>query len=316
MGTLPEWLIVVISAVLPGFGEPLVIEYNGYAEGDYVYVAPAAVGRITVIQAQEGQNVVAGETLFQSDDSHQAATLHTAQAQVAVALANLENLATGGREEEIDVILASLDQARADQHLARTTLERSQRLLVGGSVSQARVDADSASLQSADARVAQLQAQLSVAELPARSAQRIAAEATLEAARAQLDDARSALEDRTVEAPIGGRVDKVYYERGEVAVAGAPVVSILPPESLRALFFIPESDRAKIELGEVFDVSCSGCASDVAARLTRIAATPQFTPPIIYSRDERSRLVFRAEALLENPGDLLPGQPLTLRPRD
>jgi HlyD family secretion protein len=316
MATLPDWLIIVISAVFPSFGEPLVIEYNGYAEGDYVYVAPAAVGRIVVIHAEEGENVMAGETLFKSDDIHQTAAMHAAQAQVAVAQANLENLATGGREEEIDVILASLDQAKVDQHLAQTTLERSQRLLVSGSVSQARVDIDSASLQSADAKVAQLEAQLLVAELPARNAQRIAAEATLEAAQAQLDDARSALADRTVEAPISGRVDMVFYERGEVAVAGAPVVSILPPESLRALFFIPESDRAKVRLGEMFDVSCSGCAADVTARLTRLAATPQYTPPIIYSREERSRLVFRAEAQLENAGGLLPGQPLTLRPRD
>jgi HlyD family secretion protein len=316
MSTLPQWVVTIISAVFPGFGGPSVIEYNGYAEGDYVYVAPAAVGRIVIILAQEGGTVVAGETLFQSDDTHQTAALRAAQAQVAVAGANLENLATGSREAEIDVISASLDQAKADQHLAQTTLERSQRLLVSGSVSQARVDADIASLQSADAKVAQLQAQMLVAELPARNAQRIAAEATLEAAQAQLDDAQSALEDRTVEAPIGGRVDKVFYEQGEVAVAGAPVVSILPPESLRALFFIPESDRAKINLGEVFIVTCSGCAADVTAHLTRLAATPQYTPPIIYSREERSRLVFRAEALLENAGDLLPGQPLTLRPRD
>lgn len=315
MATLPQWVIAIISAVFPGFGAPAVTEYNGYAEGDYVYVAPSAVGRITAMLAQEGATVTEGETLFQSDDPHQIAALNAARAEVAVAQANLENLATGSREAEISVIAAALDQAKADQHLAQSTLERSQRLLVGGAVSRARVDADTAALQSADARVAQLEAQLRVAELPARTAQRIAAEATLEAARAHLDDARSALDDRTVEAPVGGRVDKVYYEQGEVAVAGAPVVSILPPGSLKALFFIPESDRAMVTLGEVFDVSCSGCPANITARLTRLAATPQYTPPIIYSRTERSRLVFRAEAHLENPGNLLPGQPLILRPR-
>ncbi|SMY10124.1 HlyD family secretion protein [Flavimaricola marinus] len=316
MSSLPDWLIAIIGVVFPGLGDPNIIEYNGYVEGDYVYVAPAAVGRIVSIQVAEGEAVSAGQNLFQSDDTHQSAMLRAAQAEVDVARANLENLATGGREAEINVVVASLDQAKADQHLAQATLERSQRLLAAGAVSQARVDGDLASLQSANARVAQLQAQLSVAELPARNAQRIAAEATLEAALARLDDARSALDDRTVEAPVGGRVDMVFYEQGEVALAGAPVVSILPSDSLKALFYIPEADRTQMSLGDIFDVSCSGCPTEVTARLTRLAATPQYTPPIIYSSEERSRLVFRAEAALDNAGGLLPGQPLSLRPRE
>ncbi|MDG1117958.1 MAG: HlyD family efflux transporter periplasmic adaptor subunit [Flavimaricola sp.] len=316
MSTLPQWVIAIVGSVFSGFGDPVVVEYNGYAEGDYVYVAPAATGRIVTIQAEEGTTVQAGQTLFQSDDTHQTAALRSARAQVAVAQANLENLETGSRAAEIDVIVASLDQAKSDQQLARSTLERSRQLLVSGSISQARVDADTAALQSADAKVAQLQAQLLVAELPARSSQRIAAEATLEAAQALYDDARSALEDRAVEAPVSGRIERVFYEEGEVAVAGAPVVSILPHDSLIALFFVPESDRASIALGAAFDVDCNGCPDDIVAHLTRIAATPQYTPPIIYSSEERARLVFRAEATIDNAGELLPGQPLTLRPQE
>ncbi|AML50486.1 HlyD family secretion protein [Falsihalocynthiibacter arcticus] len=316
MNSLPNWLIVIINAIFPSFGEPVVLEYNGYAEGDYVYIASAVAGRIVNMRAREGESISALETLFQIDDSHQTAALHAAQAQVAVAQANLENLATGSRDEEIAVIHASLDSAKVDQRLAQSTLERTQRLSKTGSVSQARVDTDTALLQGANARVAQFEAQLHVAELPARISQRIAAEATHDAALAQLEGARSALNDTTVTAPIGGRVDKVFYEQGEVALAGAPVVSILPPESLKALFFIPEGERASVSLGEIFDVACSGCPDEITAHLTRLAATPQYTPPIIYSREERSRLVFRAESILENAGDVLPGQPLTLRPRD
>ena len=314
MSNLPDWLVSIIVVFYPGFAGPMITEYNGYAEADYVYVAPAAAGRIVEINAEEGATIAAGAVLFRIDDTHQTTALRAAEAQVAVARATLDNLATGSRAAEIDVIRATLAQAEADQRLARLTLERSQNLLASGAVTQARIDGDTAALQGADARVAQLQAQLQVAELPARDAQRIGAEAALEAALAQADDARLALKDRTVFAPADGVVDEVFYAVGEVAGAGAPVVAILPENSLKALFYIPESDRAQLWLGQEFAVQCSGCPDGITARLLRIAPSPQYTPPIIYSRAERTRLVFRAEAEILNAAGLLPGQPLTLRP--
>lgn len=312
MSNLPDWLAAIITAIYPGFNAPALTAYNGYIEADYVYAAPAAAGRIDMIVVTQGTTLTAGDILFRIDDTHQITALRTAEAQVAVAQANLDNLASGSRAAEIDVIRATLDQARADQHLAQSTLERSQRLFTSGSVTRVKIDTDTAKLQSADAHVAQLEAQLKVAVLPARDAQRIAAAATLAATNAQLDDARLALADREVKAPIGGLVDKVFYEQGEIAAAGAPVVSILPVDSLKALFFIPEADRASIQIGQIFDVTCSGCGQDVSARITRLALSPQYTPPIIYSSEERARLVFQAEAALVNSAGLLPGQPLTL----
>lgn len=312
MSNLPDWLAMIISAIYPGFDAQAPTVYNGYIEADYVYVAPAAAGRIDVIVVSQGSTVTADDILFRIDDTHQITALGAAKAQVAVAQANLDNLASGSRDAEIDVIRATLDQARADQHLAQTTLERSQRLFTSGSVTRVKIDTDTAKLQSANAQVAQLEAKLKVAVLPARDAQRIAAAATLAATNAQLDDARLALEDREVKAPIGGLVDRVFYEQGEIAAAGAPVVSILPLDSLKALFFIPEKDRASIKIGQVFNVACSGCAENVSARIVRLNSTPQYTPPIIYSSEERARLVFQAEAALINSAGLLPGQPLSL----
>jgi HlyD family secretion protein len=311
MSDLSDWVL----ALFFGLGAADPTAYNGYAEAEYIYVAPSAAGRISAINAVEGAQVSAGDVLFRIDDSHQTAALRAAEAQVAVAQANLENLETGSRTAEVAVIRASLDQALADQQLAQSTLKRSQQLFDSGSISKVRVDVDAATLQSATARVAQLEAQLEVAELPAREAQRIAAAASHAAAVAQRDDASLALADRQVEAPTHGVIDKVYFNEGEVAGAGVPIVSILPPDTLSALFFVPEARRADMQPGDILDVTCSNCPPDLVARVTRIAATPQYTPPIIYSREERSRLVFRAEADLESAGSLLPGQPLTLFPR-
>ncbi len=310
---ITTWFTAILAAILPGFGENPTPVYNGYIEGEYVYAAPSATGRISNMAVQEGQEIVVGTFLFDMDANQQRAALRAANARVSQAEANLRNLETGSREQEIEVIRASLEEARAQQSLASSTLARTESLFAREIVTQARVDADRAALEQANAHVAQLEAQLSVAELPARDEQVIAAEATLAAAKAEADLAAARLDDMHVSAPVQGRIEKVYFETGEVAAAGSPVVSILPPGSLKVLFYLPEAERSSFRIGEHLRLTCDGCnTSEIEVTITRMATKPQYTPPIIYSRDERSRLVFRAEAALPKGTGLLPGQPVTL----
>lgn len=314
MSTLPDWLIAVIALVYPQIEAPPPHSYNGYIEGDYVYAAAASSGRITDISVTEGAAVTEGTVLFRLDATQQEAALRAAQAQVAQAQAVLDNLLTGSREAETEVIRAELARAETELDLAQSRLERTRQLFDRGSVAQARVDDDQAATDSAAARVAELRAQLAVAELPARAAQVVAAEAALDAARAEADRARSALDDQVVLSPHGGLIDRVFFDNGEVAGAGTPVVAILPPDGLTALFFIPQDDRSSYRPGDEMAVSCDGCQPGLTATITRLASTPQYTPPIIYSSQERARLVFRAEADLTTGSGLLPGQPITVRP--
>ncbi len=314
MNALKDFLFGLLALILPGFGAPTEPVYNGYVEADYVYVAPSGPGRIVSILATEGDKVTEGQLLLTLEDTAQIQALRAAEAGVAVAKANLDNLQTGSREAEIEVIRASLHKAYADQTLAQTTLDRSVALLERGLVPPAQVDTDRANLARAEAQIEQLQAQLRVAELPARDAQRLAAEGSLDMAKAQAAIAKSNLDDHTIEAPIAGVVDRIYFDAGEVAATGAPILSIFPPDRLKAIFFIPEPARAGTRIGDMLDVSCDGCDEGITARITYMASDPQYTPPIIYSREERARLVFRAEALLEHADGLLPGQPVTLRP--
>ena len=313
MSDLPSWLVAIIAVVFPGFGSAPEQFFNGYVEADYLYVAPSSPGRITRIEVIEGMAVTIDQQLVFLDDSTEAAALRAAQANVAVAQANLDNLLTGGREAEIKVIRASVANAEADQHLAQLTLDRSLQLLAKGLVPTAQVDTEQARVQSANAKVAQLQAQLAVAELPARNAQKLAAEATLQGAGAEVDRAKSALQDRTLSAPQVGLVDRIYFDVGEVAGAGTPVLSLYQPERLKAFFFVPEPERASFSVGDLLSVSCDGCPEGLTANVTRMAPSPQHTPPILYGRDERARLVFRAEARLQHLEGVLPGQPITLR---
>lgn len=304
-----SWLV----ALFPALGPDLPPTYAGYIEADYLYVSGTATRRLEQLEAQEGARIEKGQFLFEMENSREVAALHAAIAQRDVRAAELENLETGSREEEIAVIRASLEQARAEQSLARSNLARSQNLYDRGIVTTAKVDADRTALEGANARVAQLQAQLSVAELPAREAQIVAAKAALDAAEAQVDQARATLADLRVMAPASGLVDKVYYDPGEVVPAGSPVLSVLVPGELKVLFYIPEPERLSFAPGEVLALSCDGCKAGLTATITRLASDPQYTPPIIYSRDERTRLVYRAEARLDgNEAQLLPGQPVSM----
>ncbi len=315
MNDLPSWLTALVALVIPGFGDPPALVFNGYVEADYLYVAPSSPGRITAIDAREGQTVSAGQRLVTLEDTTQRAAFRAAEANVALASANLDNLKTGSREAEIEVIRASLANAEAEQHLAKTTRDRSLQLLERGLVPPAKVDSDQARLASANALVAELKAQLHVAELPARNAQLLAAKAALDGARAELDRAQSDLLERVITVPVAGTVDRLYFDVGEVAATGAPVLSLYQPDRLRVIFFVPEPLRASLALGADLPVSCDGCPDGLSASLSRLAPNPQYTPPILYSREERARLVFRAEAVIADAKGLLPGQPVTIGPK-
>ena len=308
-----SWLTALVAVLVPGFGAAPVPSWNGYVEADYVYVAAAAPGVLETVAVGAGEAVAAGDLRFVVKQDQQLGLLRAAAGRVLVAAANAQNLSTGSRSEEVDVIRASLGKAEADLVLARTTLGRSEKLAAEGLTPTARLDQDRAMLHSAEAQVAQLKAQLAVAELPARDPLQLAAEAGLAAARADADKARADLADRTVTAPLAAQVERVFYRPGEMAAAGVPVLSLLPAGALKVKFYVAEADRPGLALGSAMGVTCDGCAAGLVARLTWLAAEPQFTPPIIYSRDERTRLTFLAEATLEGGGGgVRPGQPVTV----
>ena len=313
MTDLPAWITALLSAVLPGADKAP--GWNGYVEADYHYAAPISPGRIIAIPVQEGQVVAAGDVLMRLDDRAQSAALAEARARVAQAAANLDNLRTGKREDEIAVIRADLDKARAAQRQQKVNFDRADQLLKRNVASLSQWQSEKAALDAADAAVAELEAQLRVAELPARGAEQTASEQALAAAKAAEEAARIALDERTVTAPISGIIDDIYFQEGEVAGTGAPAMAIYDPARMKAILFIPETDRASVTPGMELDLTCDGCPEGLTVAVTRLSAEPQYTPPIIYSRDERARLVFRAEALAEQPLALLPGQPITLLPR-
>jgi HlyD family secretion protein len=138
------------------------------------------------------------------------------------------------------------------------------------------------------------------------------AEAALRSAQARLNSAKVRLERRNIKSPAGGVVQEVYFRVGEQVQPGRPIVALLPPGNVRVRFFVPQAVLPKVQIGDRLVVSCDGCAGDLVARVNFISTQAEFTPPVIYSQEERSRLVFRVEAMPEHPEKLRVGQPVSV----
>lgn len=138
------------------------------------------------------------------------------------------------------------------------------------------------------------------------------AQSALRTAEARLNSARTRLDRRSLASPATGTVQEVYYRVGEMVQPGRPIVSLLPPGNVKVRFFVPQAMLPGIHIADRVTVHCDGCKAGLAARVSFISAQAEFTPPIIYSQEERARLVFRIEALPEHPDDLRVGQPASI----
>jgi HlyD family secretion protein len=138
------------------------------------------------------------------------------------------------------------------------------------------------------------------------------AEAVLRTAQARLNSAQTRLARRKVFSPVGGSIQQIYYRAGELVPAGKPIVAVLPPSNLKLRFFVNEATLPKLKLGDPITVSCDGCDAGITAKITFIARSSEFTPPVIYSLDERSKLVFLIEARTDRPDRLRVGQPVSI----
>jgi HlyD family secretion protein len=289
--------------------------FQGYAEGEYVRVASSFVGRLEKLNVHRGDQVKAGDPLFSLENENEAAARAEAEQRLRAAQAQLANLRKGRRPTEIAAVEAQLDQARAAARLSEAQLKRSEQLVGRGFISREKLDEARSAHASDRARVEQLQADLATARLAARQDEIRAAQHSVEAAQAVLTQAEWRLEQKSVRAPVSGLVADTLFVKGEWVPAGAPVATLLPPENIKVRFFVPEPRLGAVRVGQGVSVACDGCAAPVPARITFISPRAEYTPPVIYSRETRSKLVYLIEArpAVEDARKLHPGQPVDVR---
>jgi HlyD family secretion protein len=294
------------------------LEWQGYAEADFVKVGPTQQGLITEVHVARGDKIVKGQPLFDQDDADDRAASDQIARQLTQAQEQLANLQSGGKPTEIQQAQANLADAEAARDKTLADLTRNQTLLKSGAASAQVVDQETADLRSGNAKMRSLEAALAQLQAPmGREGEIKAQNAAVEAARAALAMARWRLDQRHVVAPVSGTIADVLAQPGETLAAGAPVVSILPPENIFVRFFVPEPALSRIHPGDEVAIVCDGCPRELNAMVSFIAPQAEFTPPVIYSESTRGKFVFQAEARPKpDQASLLnPGQPVSVRPK-
>ncbi len=286
---------------------------QGYVDGDFRFLSPDDPGRLTVLNVQEGDSVEEGQILFSVDDTLETSAFREAKANAARASAQ-KMLIDDSRQspEEIDVLKSDHAIAQAAFNLSQIELIRQKTLVGQKAVPQSRLDSAQASFDRDKSALEEAKRRIRVATLPQRPQERESAEQSLLAAIAQESAATERLERRRIRAPKTGSVERIYLRVGEVASANNPVISFLPTDARRIRFFIPEPLRPKISVGQTVTIRCDGCAGPVEARIYFIAPRVEYTPPVIYSLEERSKLVFLAEAIPVKGPLLNVGQPISV----
>lgn len=305
-------LLALTSALVAGCSSEPRDTFQGYVEGEFVYMASSQAGRLDKLDVQRGQQVDAKAPLFALEAVDEAAARDRAAQELAASEAQLADIKRGKRPQEIAVTRAQLKQAEANAKNAAAQLAREEAVGPIGGVSKAQIDATRAQAEASAAQVRQLQSQLLVDTLPNRADQIRAQAAQVEAAKAALTQAQWKLDQKQVVAPRAGRIFDTFYRPGEWVAAGNPVVRMLPPENVKVRFFVPESIVGGLQTGRAVELHCDGCAAPVAAKITYVATEAEFTPPVIYSNQNRGKLVFMLEARPspEEAAKLHPGQPV------
>jgi HlyD family secretion protein len=178
-----------------------------------------------------------------------------------------------------DLQQADLNQNKATLANAQQTYDRAAQLSKPGAGTQATLDSAVSSLRVAEARV---------------------------------NTSETRLARRKGFAPVAGTIQQIYFRVGEMVQAQRPVLSIMPPGNMKLRFFVPEMDLAKLSIGDEVRVTCDACAADLSAKIYFMATSAEYTPPVIYSLDERNKLVYLIQARPSRPDALRVGQPISV----
>jgi HlyD family secretion protein len=306
--------IIIIAAIIAAAviawrvfgGAPRATHLSGYIMSDNIDLAAPVSGTVATVSVVDGQRVSPGHAMFSIEPA-------TLRAEGEQAVANIR-----ANQTQISTAEANLRQAEANVAANQATADRARKDL-------ARLESvkrdDSAAVASTDLDKAR-------AALREANANTVAARKTADARRAEIAQARAQTQEavggqHSVQiqvgqlspvAPAAGRVEQVYFQVGEWVAANQAIVSIIPDRKVKVRFFVPEATVSHYRPGQTVHFSCDGCAKGLAARIGYVSPDPEFTPPVIFSRDSRDRLVFMVEAYPANPDRLNPGQPVEVEP--
>lgn len=302
-------IIAFTAMILSACQQKAELTFQGYVEGELVYLSSPFSGMLKTLSVERGEKVASGVTIFKLDPEPEVSQLLAAKNTLKEAEANLANVINGQRSTVLDAINAQIKQAHSDINLAAIRVKRFETLYTKNAIDKDSVDAAENNYQDKVAILQQLEANLAEAKLGSRENLIKAQQAVVKAAEASVTQATWALSQKTLSAPTGGIIFDTFYWPGEWVAAGQPVAALLAPQYIRFIFFVPETLLGKIALGQTVEISCDGCDKHYPATISYISPQVEYTPPVIYSRENNYNLVYRiratpalADALYFHPG--------------
>ena len=284
---------------------------QGYVEGEFVYIASPVPGTLESLRVRRGDQVEAGDALFALEDTLERSARQEADQRLVQGRANLEDLKKGKRTTEVAAIEAQRMQAQAVLALSEKELARLESLVQSGAAAVRDYDRAHSMRDQDRQRVLQLEADMKTAQLGSRTDQIASAEANVLALEAALAKADWGLAQKQQ----AGLVFDTFYSEGEWVAAGRPVVALLPPANIKVRAFVSETRLGAIHTGDRVRVVADGRPAPFEGTVSFISPQAEFTPPVIYSRESRAKLVFMIEAVFdpEIAVGLHPGQPVDVQ---
>jgi HlyD family secretion protein len=304
------------TMVMASCSRPHETRWQGYLEAEFVYVSSPLAGRLEQLRVAKGSRIDVGTTLFALESDAERAAQTQAGDQLRAARARLEDLKKGSRPSELAALEARVEQSRSAAELAKNEFVRLDALHKTQVVSDSDYDRARLTYDQAVRVLDELTAQLATARLGGRPDAIAAAEADASAALAAKQRADWNVDQKTQSAPRAALVYDTLYRAGEFVPAGNAVVALLAPEFLKVRFFVPEAEFAALKPGDSVQVTITSRPVPLTAQVSYLSPQPEYTPPVLYNRENRSKLVFMVEATfqLADARDLHPGQPVDVNP--
>jgi HlyD family secretion protein len=236
----------ILLLLVASCSDPPKNRFQGYVEGEFVYVASPLAGQLETLSVQRGQQVTTGQPLFALDETAEKA----AREQIEVALVLSE--AEFARQEKL---FRTGVAATKDLDRARSTRDQDKR---------------------------------------------------------RLTQTNWSFEQKKQSAPQLALIYDTLFRQGEWVPAGKPVVVLLPPQNIKVRAFVPETRVGSIHYGDIAQVTVDGIQNPFFGKVSYISPRAEYTPPVIYSRETRAKLVFMVESVFDPQvaANLHPGQPV------
>ncbi|MFH1452829.1 MAG: efflux RND transporter periplasmic adaptor subunit [Armatimonadota bacterium] len=272
-------------------------------------------GRITALFVDEGDAVKAGQKIATIDDAELKDFVAQAEQQLKVIVANLKDLQSGLRHQEIQQAQANLNAAQADFVNAEKNYKRYKELYENGAVAAQQLDESTRMYSTAKAKRKAAEEALSLAKAGFRSEQIIAAEHRVKQAEAALAQAQEQLKNTVIYSPVGTVILKKNVEIGDIVAAGTPVFVMGDMSDPWVRVYVNEQDLGLVKLNQKALVNVDSYpGKDFDGYVSFISGRAEFTPKNIQTEEERVKLVFRVKVKVKDEnGDLKPGMPADVK---